>query len=89
MPQHISNSDSGAELVDIRHLTDQMHVYTAAHVNVLRAWLEEQGVNVVTLGNKSKPLVLVSPKDFAWAINRLAKRQELEDRLKASEDGNG
>lgn len=89
MTQHISNSDSGAELVDIRHLTDQMHVYTAAHVNVLKAWLEEQGVNVVTLGNKTKPLVLVSPKDFAWAISRLAKRQELEERLRESEAENG
>jgi hypothetical protein len=89
MSQQVGNFGSGAELVDIRHLTDQMHVYTASHVNILKIWLQEQGVNVVTLGNKSNSLVLVCPKDFAWAIGRLAKRQELDARLKASEVGNG
>lgn len=89
MPQQRSNLGLDVELVDIRHLTDQMHVYTASHVNILKGWLQEQGVNVVTLGNKSNPLVLVSPKDFAWAIGRLAKRQELVERLKASEVSNG
>jgi hypothetical protein len=89
MSQQRGEFGLGAELVDIRHLTDQMHVYTASHVNILKGWLQEQGVNVVTLGNKSNPLVLVSPKDFSWAIGRLAKRQELDERLKASEVGNG
>jgi Cys-tRNA synthase (O-phospho-L-seryl-tRNA:Cys-tRNA synthase) len=66
-----------------------MYVYSAAHINVLIAWLEEQGVNVVTLGNKSKPLVLVSPKEFESAIDRLANRQELEARLVAGEESRG
>jgi hypothetical protein len=82
-------SDSDAELVDIRYLTDRMHIYTYAHVSILKSWLQEQGVNIVTLGSKSNKLVLVSPKDFAWAISCLAKRQELDARLKASEVGNG
>jgi|FreactTroBogLake_1042271.scaffolds.fasta_scaffold18181_3 hypothetical protein len=87
MSLKVGNSE--AELVDIRFLTDQMHVYSYSHVRILKSWLEEQGVNVVTLGSKSKPLVLVSPKEFEWAISRLAKRQELEARLQAGEVSHG
>ena len=89
MSEEIRNVSLDAELVDIRHLTDQMYVYRAAHVNVLITWLEEQGVNVVTLGSKSKPLVLVSPKEFGIAIGHLAKRRDLEARLKAVENSHG
>ena len=89
MSKLTSNSNSGMELVDIRHLTDQMFVFTAAHVNVIKEWLLEQGVNVVVLGSKSKPLILVSPKEFEWAISQLAKRQELEARLQAGEATHG
>ena len=89
MSEEIRNVSLDAELVDIRHLTDQMYVYRAAHVNVLITWLEEQGVNVVTLGNKSRPLVLVSPKEFGRAIGHLAKRQELEARLVAGAESHG
>jgi hypothetical protein len=87
MSLKISNSE--VELVDIRFLTDQMHVYSYAQVRILKTWLEEQGVNVVTLGSKSKPLVLVSPKEFEGAIGRLAKRRELEARLVAEEESHG
>ena len=87
MSLKIGNSE--VELVDIRFLTDQMHVYSYAQVRILKTWLEEQGVNVVTLGSKSKPLVLVSPKEFEVAIGRLAKRRELEARLVAGEESHG
>lgn len=67
------NDTSENELVDIRHLTNQMKVYTGSHVKVLIKWLHDHNFNLVRLGNPNNPLVLISPKEFDRAINQLAE----------------